>query len=268
MKFPTMLALGLLIGLGQTTSVAASEPPPDAAPAEADAPPPSKEVLELLQNADAAFEEGRLLDAWDAIDEAESLQPGPFYEFMRGLIRQAQGRCDRAVEHWDRYLKSNPDPADAAEVQRLIEQCGGLPEPPPEAVPVDPEPTSIDPKTDPASPPKGDATTDTTPMPRPWHRDVAGGVLLGTGIAALAAGGGLLAGAGVLANRAPDGALLMDHDGDIQRARALSYASIAASAVGVGLLVGATIRYVRIKRRSRSGARAVRWPSQALVRGH
>ncbi len=265
MKFSMMLALGLLIGVGPTLPVSAAEPTTAPAPA---AQPPSEKVIELLQKADAAFEEGRLLDAWDAIDDAEALQPGPFYEFMRGLIRQAQGRCDRAVEHWDRYLKSNPDPADAAEVERLIEQCGGLPEPGPQPPPTDPEPTPpVDSDTDPTPPLEDDPPTRSTPAPRPWHRDIAGGVLLGTGVVALAAGGGLLAGAGVLTNRAPDGTLLMDHDADVQRARALSYASIAVSAVGVGLLVGATVRYVRVKRRQRNGVRAMRRPFLAITPG-
>ncbi|MEM9458418.1 MAG: hypothetical protein AAGF11_29845 [Myxococcota bacterium] len=207
--------------------------------------PAESEVARLLDEADRAFEQGRLLDAWDAIDEAEALAPEPFYEYMRGLIRQAQGRCDRAVEHWARYLDSNPAQSDAADVRVLIDECGGLPEPTPAPAPTPtPAPPRPTPEPTPApTPPKSPATT-------PWHRDVTAGVLLGVGIASLVTSGGLLLGAGQQQRRAPRGESLMVHDTRIRRARGLSYGAIAAGTVGIALVVGAIVRYARIRRQT------------------
>lgn len=232
------IALGVALALGLPSSSTAAHKGP--VPAES-------EVARLLDEADRAFEQGRLLDAWDAIDEAEALAPKPFYEYMRGLIRQAQGRCDRAVEHWARYLDSNPTESDAADVRVLIDECGGLPEPAPEPT-LDPTPVPPGPDPEVTPDPELAPTPSDRPATTPWHRDVTGGVLLGVGLASLATGGGLLLGARQQQRRGPQGASLMVHDTRIRRARGLSYGAIAAGTIGVALVVGAIVRYARIRR--------------------
>lgn len=246
MPSPRTIALGLALGLSLPHRPAAAR----IAPAEAE-----PDVAPLLRRADAAFEEGRLLDAWDAIDEAEAIQPGPFYEYMRGRIRQAQGRCDLAVEHWARYLDSDPAESDAADVRGLIEECGGLPKPAPAPAP---EPTPApEPNPEPTPPPTAGPIEDPPGAARgsgtAWHRDLAGGVLLGVGVASLATGGALWAVAGQQQRRGPREPSLMLHDTRIRRARGLSYGAIAAGTVGVALVVGAIVRYRKVRRAS-SGA--------------
>ena len=233
-----VLGVALVLGL-----------PPSSTAAHRGPVPAESEVARLLDEADRAFEQGRLLDAWDAIDEAEALAPEPFYEYMRGLIRQAQGRCDRAVEHWARYLDSNPTQSDTADVQVLIDECGGLPEPAPEPTPAV---TSVPPRPDPEPTPNPEPPLEPSDRPAttPWHRDVTGGVLLGVGLASLATSGGLLLGARQQQRRGPQGSSLMVHDTRIRRARGLSYGAIAASTIGVALVVGAVVRYARLRRQS------------------
>ncbi|MCH9686354.1 MAG: hypothetical protein K0V04_33285 [Deltaproteobacteria bacterium] len=215
--------------------------------------------MELTAAADA-FAEGRNTAAWAALDRAEALRPSPDYDYMRGLIRQYQGRCDLAVEHWARYLDSNPAPEDARALQTSIDECGGLPEP--EEPIVDPTGADSDPDED-------DDRPRPLPPPRPWHRDVTGGVLLGVGIASLAATAGLWAGAGVAQRRGPNSPGLMLHDDRITQSRRLSFAGVGTGVLGTALVVGAIIRYVQMARRQgpspaarrpRSLARIPRWP--------
>lgn len=232
------VALGLAVGLSSPPLVHAAVAGPPQAP----------DVAELLRQADAAFEEGRLLDALDAIDAAEAQQPEPFYDYMRGLIRQAQGRCDLAVEHWAQYLDSEPAESDAADVQVLIEQCGGLPEPPATAPPEADDPVEAPAAV--AGPPPTEPRDG--PPPRPWHRDPAGATLLGVGTVSLASAGGLWLAAGLQQGRGPDSETLMLHDDRIRSAKTLRYAAIATGVVGTALVVGAIVRFVKVRRNGRT----------------
>lgn len=251
------VALGLSLPLRpKAAEHVAALPEPAASPAPQTSS--ESEVASLLQRADTAFEQGRLLDAWDAIDEAEALEPGPLYEYMRGLIRQAQGRCDLAVEHWARYLDSGPAQSDAADVRGLIDECGGLPARRPEPdlePPAPPAPLSI------AAPTREPREATQVPPP-PWYRDVPGGVLLGVGATSLVTGSVLWAVAGQQQRQGPRGSSLMIHDTRIRRARGLSYGAIAAGSIGVALVVGAIVRYVQVRRRTPDLGHARRAPTR------
>ncbi len=222
---------------GAVEPAAPTEVPPTPTDDDVDA-----RVDALLAEAAQAFEQRRDTDAWAALDRAEALRADPVYDYMRGLIRQYQGRCDLAVQHWARYLQSEPAAEDAAALQISIDECGGLPETP-----------SDDSEARPSTPPGDPPGTEPEPRPiaptTPWHRDAWGGALLGTGAVSLAATGGLLIGAAIQRQRGPEQPGLMGHDDRIGSARTLSYVAIATGVTGAALVIGAVIRYVRVARR-------------------
>ncbi|MEM6995184.1 MAG: hypothetical protein AAF721_32025, partial [Myxococcota bacterium] len=124
----------------------------------------------------------------------------------------------------------------------------GEPEPEPEPEP-DPDP---EPDLDPIPP--GDEQPEPEKRPRPaWARDVAGGVLVGTGAFATVAGVGFYAGSFSMARDREESEA--DFEGRAQRVRNTAAVGITLMAVGGALVVGGIVRYAIVARRAKTSAR-------------
>lgn len=218
------------------------------------------------------FVAGDYAAAADALEAAYAIEPDPRVLAAWGRAELRAGDCDAAVDKLRRYLDTAPPPAGADEARAMIAECAEDPE----AAPSEPAvstPTTGSAGPIEAAPPSSDARPldpprPTTPATKPWSRDVLGGVLVGTGAAALATGLGLTIAAFVGQGRARD---IDDHQDFVDaetRARTLERASFAMYGIGTALAVGGVVRWVIVGRRSRSARLSVgATPTMLMLRG-
>jgi hypothetical protein len=199
------------------------------------------------RRAEAAFAAGDYATAATAAAEAHAATGDPTYLYVQAQAERFGGRCELAIEHYRRFIAAVPSSDATLAAQDNIAECEAVlgrtsvPEPAPEPVeplaPVEPAP----------------APADAPRLRRDhWARDPAGGVLVGVGVVALAAGGGLYGRARAderAAGRAGD---VVTYGERIDRAYALSRAGVSVMIVGGALVVGGVIRWAVLARRSRS----------------
>jgi tetratricopeptide (TPR) repeat protein len=200
-----------------------------AAPAGASSGKVQSEVEQHLQRGVKLYTEGAIDASIVELEQAYALDPNASVCYALGQAHRKKGACKRAIELYRCAVEKAPDEAFARAANYQIGRCvvaGGN--------------ESVE------TPTAAVVHEEATPPKRPWRRDVAGGVLLGVGLGAVAAGGGLLGHGEALARAATD-------DLDAYRAAGAVGAQRIAGGVllavgGVGIL-GAVIRYVVVARR-------------------
>jgi tetratricopeptide (TPR) repeat protein len=198
-----------------------------------------------------------------ALAEAFSLDPDPAYLYAQAQAERFGGDCATAVRLYRAFLSEDPPDEDRALAERHIVACEGQrhrespqpsepqPREPPPSLPPSPafeEPTSVQ-----SEPAKVD-----TPRPAPWMTDVAGGVLVGGGVAGVGVGLGLH-GRSLVLDRAADGqADTQDEFAQrLQRAIVFNRVGLVTLGVGSALIAAGVIRYIVVAsrgRRSRTAA--------------
>jgi hypothetical protein len=191
--------------------------------------------------------------AADALARAHAIDPRPEFLYARAQAERLGGDCRSAVPLYEQFLRTQPPETHAEDARVNLAKCAG-------ALAAAGEPAEAAPAPAPA-PATGPAPADAPPprpkSSRPWHRDVAGGVLVGTGALTLAVGGGLLGGAHALRERADGANRHSAYDDRITRAIALERAGIALAATGGALTLAGAIRWIVLARRQpRSGRHA------------
>jgi hypothetical protein len=195
-----------------------------------------------FQNAQQRFESRDYKGAAAALDAAYAIEPAADLLYPWAQAERLDGNCERAVELYRAFLAAEPPAEHARLAEQNITTCDELlarqrrEEPRPTAQP-------------------GDAVTDAprkdAPARRPWQRDVAGGILVGTGAAGVVAGTGLLIAALHGASTASEAADVHDYEQRLERARLQRNIAIGAFAVGGALALGGVLRYVVVARRQR-----------------
>jgi tetratricopeptide (TPR) repeat protein len=222
-------------------------------------------VDDVESRADALVREGKLDEAFELLEQAYYAQPDPEPRLLFGLgiIELERGNCEAAVGYLGRFLATSPSEDAAAKAREVIAYCEAelraKAEPPSEPSPEpDPEPTPSSsaraqpsPELEPSSTDSAPEVTDAPSEPSPWARDGLGWGLLGTGVAVTAVGAGLLVQArgDVRAAEASDDEASFDHS--LQRVDALRAIGGSLTGVGVGLLIGAAVRFGVVARRNR-----------------
>lgn len=195
-----------------------------------------------------AFRNGEFVLAADAFQRAYEQSGDPALLFGRAQALRRAGSCAAAIDVFEEFIATSPPAADAEAAQTVIDECRAILDvheaPPPEPV------APVDPSTPPPAPAK----------PKPWHRDVTGGVLVGAGLTLTAIGGALLGSASTQAEEPLGGETEYEQRRD--RVRTLSIASVAVMSVGGALLVGALVRYAVVAKRGRSSR--VAWHGSTL----
>lgn len=195
---------------------------------------------DAARRAEQHFAAGEYAEAIDALEEAYANEPDRAFVFAMGSAWQALGDCDKAIEQYERFLATEPPTDQAERTRERIALCRPSKPPPP----VIDAPAHVE-----ASPVVMPPPVEDRPEGQQWHRDPAGGVLLGVGLVALAGGTALEILGARRRVRADDA---MDEDGFRSRLRqsnALQGAGIGLIATGGSLVVGAVIRYVLVQRR-------------------
>lgn len=216
---------------------------PDVGPATARGPEgdPSGEPLgdpteDPAVRAATLFREGDFVAAAAAFLRAYEQTGDAALLFGRAQALRRAGNCGGAIEVFEEFIATDPPAADVEAARGVIAQCREIlgedrREPPP-PVPIE-------------------TPSDTPPQQRParWHRDVAGGVLLGSGLVVATIGGALL---GTAYGR--DGAREeseSDYEARDRSVRALGASGVALLVGGGALLVGSAVRYAIVAKRLR-----------------
>lgn len=257
---PALLALTLAALVG-FEAPAAGEPSVPSAPAAsderstADSDGPaveSEDPVELARRAEEAFAEGRFEAVSDLAARAYALTGDPRHLYAQALAERRLDHCREALILYARVLaRVKDDPTyevlvdgtrqgitlceDRLEAEQGSSVEGPSVEPEPVAMPVESGPEDND-----------------QPLSPPWYRDVAGGVLLGMGLAIGGGVGGTTWGLSSRALRSADQAGdETAYDDARSRARTLRTVAIVSFAAGGAQVVGAVIRYVLVDRRYR-----------------
>ncbi len=222
---------------------------PEQIPAVPDEPAPTTEPMAQPQPepdvdhakiAGQLFSQGRFAEAAAAFQRAFEATQDPAFLFGRAQALRRAGNCHAAIEQFEVFIALDPPARDVAEARAVIDECEEILQisPAPKPAPQ-PEPTVTDPV---AAPDEDDGAA-----PTPWHRDVAGSVLLGTGFAFAIAGGALLGVAHARGGDSP-GETESDHASRRAQIRAMAAGGIAMLAGSGTLLVASTLRYTAVAR--------------------
>ncbi|MEM9453290.1 MAG: hypothetical protein AAGF11_03870 [Myxococcota bacterium] len=252
---PLALALVALVGSesqapGEPAVPNEPAPPEERSTVEPDEPAIEPEdPMELARQAEEAFAQGRFEAVSDLAARAYALTGDPRHLYAQALAERRLDHCREALILYARVLaRVKDDPTYAVLVdgtrqgitlceEHLEAEQGSSAEgasagPDPVVMPVEPDPSDND-----------------QPLSPPWYRDVAGGVLLGMGLAIGAGVGGttwaLSSQALRSADRAGDETAYADAR---SRARTLRTVAIVSFAAGGAQIVGAVIRYVLVDR--------------------
>lgn len=230
--------------------------------------PSRVEIREMVDRAEAAYDEER----WDAASrgfaDVFAVDPDPKYLFARAQAERFAGRCNVAIKLWDQFLGLESSPQAVAEARHNRAYCE------PVTTPDGGTPTTSDSRPRPADDGAGRPARPT----RAWYRDPAGGVLVATGGVSMVIGASVL-GLALSRDRKAAGS---DTEGSYvaekDAVKAPHRAGIAVLSVGGALLVAGVVRWAVVATRSRRGTQArsegtwwarsqrVRWGAAAAPR--
>lgn len=199
------------------------------------------DVAELAAAADEAFQRGDIEAAREALLEALVLEPDNA-KLIFGLAQAERfvGNCPRAVELFDRFLATDPEPDQAQAAVDKRAECTDEPPPQPQPSPPPPEATPA-----PQPAPMAPVPVDTRARP-------TGPALVGTGSALTIVGAVLVATAFSVAARAPNATTQGDYERQAGAVPGLAAAGWSSLGVGVGLAVtGAVVWGLDPRRRRR-----------------
>jgi hypothetical protein len=183
------------------------------------------------------------------LDAGYALEPRREFLFAEAQAHRLNGDCKSAVPLYKRFLDSEPDDVQVNAAHIALARCA-------EQMATAPAPAPL-----PKAPPIGTSAPVLPPpaMPAPaapWYKDPVGGVLLGAGVAALAAGAGFsLAALSARDDANQRAANYPDFTSRWSTARARSQIAAGAFAAGAALTGVAIYRYWRV-RRARAGVPA------------
>jgi len=220
-----------------------------AAPARAEEPTPatkSPPAAAMTEEARAHYDRGLELygeksyaRAIRELDAGYALDPRREFLFAEAQAHRLNGDCKSAVPLYKKFLESEPDDVQVNAAHIALARCAEQMANAPTA------PTAARPATSPSL-----ATTSTTSAPpRPWYQDVAGGVLLGAGVAALALGTTFTVAALSARDAASQSSTMYpDYASHWATARGRSQIAFGAFAAGAALTGSAIYRYVHVRR--------------------
>lgn len=193
----------------------------------------------------AKFRDGDFVGAAAAFQAGYEATGDPALLFGRAQALRRAGSCAAAIDVFEEFIATSPPESDARAAQDVIEACRAILDA------HDPTPAPLPAiVTDNVAPPP-------PPAPR-WHRDVTGGVLLGTGLAVAVVGAVLY---GTSFAQADDrSGSEADYDDRRRRVRTLAATGGALLITGGALVIGSIVRYAVVAKRGRPSRVAWRGP--------
>lgn len=237
----TAMALTAAASTPARASVLSAESAADPAAAEA-----------AYAEASQHFEASAYLEAAEALERAYALDPQPDYLYQRGQALRMAGNCPAAVAVFE-DVRADVDSDEArSEIDRWIEHC--------EKVLAAASPAA-EIEALPPGPPLPTAAQGDVPPPTPRivpRRDLAAGLTLGAGAAAVVVGAALLGSSASLAGRRPGDEAEPEFDRRVEQVRRREIAGAVVLSVGAVAVTAAVIRYGILHRRSSQDGEAAR----------
>lgn len=208
-----------------------------AAPLAAHAEDPKVEAKHHVERATQLHKDGRFADALDELKTAYALDPEPQLLYAMGQLLVKLGRCAEAINYYQRFVDSKPEPEVAQLATEAIHVCQT--NPPPEIVHVEapanigtPAPKSAAPA--PASAAEG----------APWYGDYIADGLVGAGVV-----GGVVSvifyHAAAHERDLADGATsYAAYSSLVDSATSKRSDAIIVGAIGAGLIVGGAVQFM------------------------
>ena len=207
------------------------------------------------------FEAGNYDAARAKLEEAYMLEEWPGYLYARAQIERMSNNCQLALEFYQRFLATDPEPDAVAATEQYIKECQNALRLPVDAgaAGVTAEPSEISSDTRP-SPQVAPTTLYKKPQPSRtdrirWWRDPWGGAFSIVGVAVLSTGAGVYGAALARRSDARDAGSQDSFESQTDRVQILSGIGIGAMAAGSAAIVGGIIRYFVVAKRARSRAR-------------
>lgn len=190
------------------------------------------------------------------LEKGYAIDPKPELLYARAQAERLGGLCERAIEHYEAFLATKPEPEREAAARANLAKCkdelgaqapapGPVPAPAPRPAPAPAPVVAPAPALAPAAPPKVPPRVE----PSPWYTDVFGDVLLGTGIVAAGVGGFFVLSsygnqaAAEDAGTAPGSDDYSQHQSRIERAERQRTTGVIVGAGGLALIGAAVLRY-------------------------
>jgi tetratricopeptide (TPR) repeat protein len=210
----------------------------------------------------AHYRAGEFEKAIKAFLAGYKIEPQREFLFALGQAERRSGDCASALSYYRRFIATTP-PARQEQAARLhIQNCEKALVSGPVA--GDRPPARALRRTAPRveRDRRGRAVVAVAPQPAPsapsaspWYHDMPGGILLGTGTAAVLAGAGFMVASETARDRAGWAATYPEYDLEVSSARRYRLWGIAAMSAGTAVVAGAIYRY---HRRSRQRSRETR----------
>jgi hypothetical protein len=160
---------------------------------------------------------------------AYAADPQPDFLFAGAQAERLRGNCPAAAEGYRAFLATQPNEEQASLARMHLERC--------ERVIAE-----LAPKTEPK-----DSVVDAPPPlaeRSPWYKDVWGGVLVGTGLAATVVGVILYSSSSSDADAAGRAGTIEEYRSRLDSAETKRTAAIISLAAGGALIIGGALRYV------------------------
>jgi tetratricopeptide (TPR) repeat protein len=207
------------------------------------------------------FRLGEFEQAAIAFEEAYARSGDPALLFGRAQSLRRAGNCGGAIEVFEQFIATSPPAADVQAANDVIAACRSI-------LGRD----AADSEADAPAPEPTDAPSEPAPAPRRWPRDVAGGVLLGSGLTVTIAGAAIY-GTAFARAAAERRETEQAYEARQRSTRTLAAAGASLMIGGTALLIGSVVRYVIVARRGDArhgrahGPRMARrrLPTRALV---
>jgi tetratricopeptide (TPR) repeat protein len=200
------------------------------------------------------YQAGEYEQAIEELEKGYSIQPRVEFLFAWAQAARFAGRYELAIEKYEAFVAGGATQSQIDAARALIDECKDKLEIQREAerraeakLRKEQEQAAAEREAEPEPEP----ATDTD-----WRRDPVGGVLVGTGAAALAGGVGLIVAAQVRAGSLDGATTYEEFDRQFEDARrsvpAMRVAGGVLMVAGAGLIVGGIVRYGQKKRAARS----------------
>jgi len=223
--------------------------------ARADEPKLAPEAKAHLDKGLELYGQKKFVEAIDEFEQGYAIDPKPSILYALAQAERLDGRCTKAIDHYQQFLDTQPAPEREAAARANLARCKDLlaAKAPPETPPAEPAPAATPAPAPTPAPiaPVPPPTADRAPVETsPWYTDTFGDVLTGTGIVALGVGSYFFfvsrhnESVAQSEGDAPSGATYEQHLDRVDRAERQRTIAIVTGGVGLGLITAGVLRYV------------------------
>ena len=194
------------------------------------------------------FEAEEYLEAAKALERAYAHDPQLDYLYQRGHALRLAGHCEAALAVFAEVEQAVEGSAQREEIVTWIEHCRRVLDEGAVGMPSPVDPVALDPSASPSAPFERPPDRPPEPLP-PARRDLAAGLTLGLGSAAVVAGSALLISSATMARGGGATENELDYEARVRRSDGLELSGALVLSAGAVAVAAAIVRYAVLHRR-------------------